>query len=144
MDNHYHFAGLARPLVYLEDNMTIVNRSKTLIFAALTLCAVSNVGYAQQWNGPSNETGTIWRPGNVAVGEKPQKGSDPEAILEVTRPLASSKDSDDLLFSANMLYKGDMSSRFQVDTRRAYAGGARSKAAILPPDLDFAWAAKRS
>ncbi|MGZ9144185.1 MAG: hypothetical protein ACXW4O_17785 [Candidatus Binatia bacterium] len=59
-------------------------------------------------------------------------------MIEVTRPLASSNDQDDGLFSAKMVYKGDTSPKFEVDTRRAYAGGARSKGGILPADLDFA------
>jgi hypothetical protein len=37
-----------------------------------------------------------------------------------------------------MVYKDNTSPKFEVDTRRAYAGGARSKASILPADLDFA------
>jgi hypothetical protein len=59
-------------------------------------------------------------------------------MIEVTRPLAASNDQDDRLFSANMLYKDNRSPKFEVDTRRAYAGGARSKTNILPADLDFA------
>ena len=82
--------------------------------------------------------GDHWRPANVAVGEEPRRGDGPKAMLEVTRPLAMSDDLDDRLFSANMLYKDNTSPRFKVDTRRAYAGGARSKASILPADLDFA------
>jgi hypothetical protein len=102
------------------------------------LSALSTVTHAQQWNGAGNSKGMIWRPGNVAVGEEPQRREDPKAMIEVTRPLASSNDQDDGLFSANMTYKGEMSPKFEVDTRRAYAGGARSKSGILPADLDFA------
>ena len=74
----------------------------------------------------------------MSLGEQPQRGDDPRAMIEVTRPLASSNDQDDGLFSAKMVYKGDTSPKFEVDTGRAYAGGARSKAGILPADLDFA------
>lgn len=108
----------------------------TLVIGTLNLLGA--VTHAQQWNGAANPKGTIWRPGNVAVGEEPQRGDDPRAMIEVTRPLASSNDQDDGLFSANMVYKGNTSPKFEVDTRRAYAGGARSKAVILPADLDFA------
>ena len=108
----------------------------TLVTGILTV--LSTVTHAQQWNGATNPKGTIWRPGNVAVGEEPQRRDDPRAMIEVTRPLASSNDQDDGLFSANMMYKGETSPKFEVDTRRAYAGGARSKAGILPADLDFA------
>ncbi|MDN5850425.1 MAG: hypothetical protein L0H63_12450 [Nitrococcus sp.] len=59
-------------------------------------------------------------------------------MIEVTRPLASSNDQDDRLFSASTLYKDNTSPKFEVDTRRAYAGGARSKAGILPADFDLA------
>jgi hypothetical protein len=100
--------------------------------------ATASLTHAEQWSGPDNSKGTIWRPGNVAVGEEPRKGDGPKAILEITRPLSASDDPDDRLFSANMLYKDSTSPRFEVDTRHTYAGGARSKAAILPSDLDFA------
>lgn len=96
------------------------------------------ITHAQEWNGSGNSKGLIWRPGNVSLGEQPQRGDDPRAMIEVTRPLASSNDQDDGLFSAKMVYKGDTSPKFEVDTGRAYAGGARSKAGILPADLDFA------
>ncbi|MCE3224260.1 MAG: exported protein of unknown function [Nitrospira sp.] len=108
----------------------------TLVIGTLNLLGA--VTHAQQWNGPGNPNGNIWSPGNVAVGEKPQRGDGPRALIEVTRPLASSNDQDDGLFSANMLCKGSTSPKFEVDTRRAYAGGARSKASILDPTLNFA------
>ena len=117
--------------------MPITDRTPTLFFATFLFFAMTAISHAQQWNGPANPNGTIWRPGNVAVGEQ-VRGDDPRAMLEVTRPLAMAGESDDRLFSANMHYKGDMSPRFEVDTRRAYAGGARSKAGILAADLDFA------
>ncbi len=97
-----------------------------------------SITHAQEWNGSGNPNGHIWRPGNVSIGERLQRGDDPRAMIEVTRPLAASNDRDDRLFSANMFYKENMSPKFEVDTRRAYAGGARSKAHILPADLDFA------
>lgn len=118
--------------------MPIIDRTKTLFFSTVLFCAASTVCYAQQWNGSGNPKGTIWRAGNVAVGEEPRRGDDPRAMIEVTRPLAASNDQDDRLFSANMVYKDNTSPKFEVDTRRAYAGGARSKAGILPADLDFA------
>jgi hypothetical protein len=113
-------------------------RIPALFFTMMLFGPMAIVGHAEQWFGPGNPNGTIWRPGNVAVGEEPRKGDGPRAVLEVTRPLAMAGDSDDRLFSANMLYKDNTSTRFEVDTRHAYAGGARSKAGILPADLDFA------
>jgi len=119
--------------------MILAKHVGLFIFALAMLSLADTVAHAQQqWNGAANPKGTIWRPGNVVVGEGPQRGDDQRPLIEVTRPLASSTDQDDRLFSANMVYKGNTSPKFEVDTRRAYAGGARSKASILPPDLDFA------
>jgi hypothetical protein len=128
-------AGRSRPPVQVEDNMTVVNRTKTLIFAALALCVVSSVGHTQQWNGPANPNGTIWRPGNVVLGGEPSRGDDPKAVLDVKLPPDKL---DDLIFRLSYSYQGSSSSRFEVDRHRAYAGGARSKADFLPGDYDFA------
>lgn len=122
----------------MEDHMILAKRLGIFIFALGILGLAGTVAYAQQWNGAANSKGTIWRPGNVVVGEEPQRGDDPRSLIEVTRPLASSTDQDDRLFSAIALYKGNTITKFEVDTRRAYAGGARSKASILSPDVDFA------
>ena len=118
--------------------MILAKHVGLFIFALGMLSLADTVAYAQQWNGAANPKGTIWRPGNVVVGEEPQRGDDQRPLIEVTRPLASSTDQDDRLFSANMVYKGNTSPKFEVGTRRAYAGGARSKASILSPDVDFA------
>ena len=118
--------------------MILAKRLGIFIFALGMLGLAGTVAYAQQWNGATNPKGTIWRPGNVVVGEEPQRGDDPRPLIEVTRPLASSTDQDDRLFSAIALYKGNTTTKFEVDTRRAYAGGARSKTSILSPDVDFA------
>lgn len=126
------------PFLYMEDHMILAKRLGIFIFALGMLGLAGTVAYAQQWNGVANSKGTIWRPGNVVVGEEPQRGDDPRPLIEVTRPLASSTDQDDRLFSAIALYKGNTITKFEVDTRRAYAGGARSKASILSPDVDFA------
>jgi hypothetical protein len=122
----------------MEDHMILTKHVGLFIFALGMLSLADTIAHAQQWNGATNPRGTIWRPGNVAVGEEPQRGEDPRPMIEVTRPLASSKDQDDRLFSANIVYKGYTSPKFEVDTRHAYAGGARSKASILDPTLDFA------
>ena len=73
------------------------------------LRVLSTVTHAQQWNGATNLQGMIWRSGNLAVGEQPQRRDDPRAMIEVTRPFSLSNDQDDGLFSANMMYKGHMS-----------------------------------
>lgn len=119
--------------------MILAKHVGLFIFALGMLSLAGTLAHAQQqWNGAANSKGTIWRPGDVVVGEEPQRGDDPRPLIGVTRPLASSPDQDDRLFSANMVYKGNTSPKFEVDTRRAYAGGARSKASILSPDVDFA------
>lgn len=122
----------------MEDHMILVKHIGVFICALGMLSLVDTIVHAQQWNGAANPKGAIWRPGNVAVGEEPRRGDDPRAMMEVTRPLAMSKDVDDRLFSANSVFQDNTSPKFEVDTRRAYAGGARSKAGILPLDLDFA------
>lgn len=109
--------------------MILAKHVGLFIFALGMLSLAGTLAHAQQqWNGAANSKGTIWRPGDVVVGEEPQRGDDPRPLIGVTRPLASSTDQDDRLFSANMVYKGNTSPKFEVDTRRAYAGGARSKA----------------
>ncbi|BCA56456.1 hypothetical protein W02_35960 [Nitrospira sp. KM1] len=118
--------------------MPITERIPFLFVVTVSCFAMTAIGQAQQWDGPANQNGTISRPGHVTVGDQVPAGSGPKALLEVTRPLAASDDRNDRLFSANNLYKGDASPKFEVDTRHAYAGGARSKLHILPADLDFA------
>ncbi|NOU09163.1 MAG: hypothetical protein HOO98_03965 [Nitrospira sp.] len=118
--------------------MILAKRVGIFIFAIGMLGFAEIVAHAQQWNGAANPRGTIWRPGNVAVGEEPQRGDDPRPLIEVTRPLAMSKEQDDRLFSANAVFRDGTIPKFEVDTRHAYAGGARSKASILDPTLDFA------
>ena len=118
--------------------MILAKRVGIFIFAIGMLGFAEIVAHAQQWNGAANPRGTIWRPGNVVVGEEPRRGDDPRPLIEVTRPLAMSKEQDDRLFSANAVFRDDTIPKFEVDTRHAYAGGARSKASILDPTLDFA------
>jgi hypothetical protein len=122
----------------MEDSMTVMNFMKALMFAALTSCVITSLGYAQQWNGSSNERGGIWRPGNVLVGGEPGTGNDGKAVLDVKRALTVDTSLEDLLFRVNVPYKDSFFRPFEVDGRRAYAGGARSKATVLHPDFDFA------
>lgn len=96
---------------------------------------MTTYGYAEQWNGPGNPNGTVWRPGHVALGLEPATGGDPPGLLDIRRPLSGS---DELLFSVKSVFKEATSDRFEVDTKHAYAGGARSKAGVLPSDFDFA------
>ena len=72
--------------------MPITDRTPTLFFATFLFFAMTAISHAQQWNGPANPKGTIWRPGNMAIGEQRPRGDDPRAMVEVTRPLATSSD----------------------------------------------------
>ena len=118
--------------------MSISRRIAYQFLAVIFLAGLAATSHAQQWEGPGNSSGSISRSGQVTVGEPVPGGNGPKALMEVTRPLGAADDRNDRLFSANNLYKGDVSPRFEVDTRHAYAGGARSKLDILPPDVDFA------
>jgi hypothetical protein len=118
--------------------MSISQRLVYLFLAVISSVSLAATSRAQQWEGPGNTNGPISRSGQVTVGEPVPAGNGPKALMEVTRPLGAADDHSDRLFSANSLYKGDASPRFEVDTRHAYAGGARSKLDILPPDVDFA------
>lgn len=115
--------------------MGTIDRSKTFFVVTFLLGAMTTFGYAEQWNGPGNPNGTVWRPGHVALGLEPATGGDPPALLDIRRPLSGS---DELLFSVKSVFKEATSDRFEVDTKHAYAGGARSKAGVLPSDFDFA------
>lgn len=109
--------------------MSIINHTKIVLIHTVMFCAMTSVSVYQQWNGPANLNGTIWRSGNVALGLEPSTGSDSPALLEIRRPMS---DSDPLLLSAIATFQNAMGPVFEVDTRRAYAGGAREKAAVLP------------
>jgi hypothetical protein len=115
--------------------MGINNRTKTLVVATLLIGSMTAPGYAEQWNGPGNPNGTIWRPGNVALGFELTSDGKPPALLEIRRPLSGE---GELLFSLRSVFKDATSDRFEVDTKHVYAGGARSKENILPGDYDFA------
>lgn len=115
--------------------MGTIDRPKTFFVATFLLGAMTTFGYAEQWNGPGNPNGTVWRPGHVALGLEPATGGDPPALLDIRSPLSGS---DELLFSVKSVFKEATSDRFEVDTKHAYAGGARSKAGVLPSDFDFA------
>ena len=115
--------------------MAISARITALVFAMVFIGPLTVAGHAEQWYGPGNPNGTIWRPGNVALGMEPAAGNDSAALLNIRRPLSGT---DEVLFSAGAPYKDSQGQRFEIDTRRAYAGGARSKSGILSGDLDFA------
>jgi hypothetical protein len=112
--------------------MNIDGRLKLLCATALVFNLVQGSAHAQKWIGPPNQEGTLWRSGKVVLGSEP---TETNATLEVSRPLTGS---DELLFSVNSPFQGMVSKRFEVDGKRAYAGGARNNSTVLPADYDLA------
>jgi hypothetical protein len=108
--------------------MLIIDWTKTFLVATTLLSALSTVSYAQQWNGPGNPTGRVWRPGYVTVGGEPSQGADSRAVLDVKLPPDGL---DDLAFRTSFSYQNALVEKFAVDRHRAYAGAARSKASGL-------------
>jgi hypothetical protein len=121
-----------------EDIMTNVNRTGIVFCVALALCAVSSIGHAQQWQGSQNEKGTIWRPGNVAIGAEPQRQSDEKALFDLRGESGGNSSLESVLLRVSYTIPQGTTRPFEVDGRRAYAGAARSKAGVLPADFDFA------
>lgn len=105
------------------------------LWTALTLSGISAGVQAQQWTGANQSTAPIWREGQVGIGVEPGTDST-AALLEIRRPLSGT---DPLLFRATSSYKQAIGTKFEIDTERAYAGGARTQAAFLPGgEYDFA------
>ncbi len=84
---------------------------------------------AEQWNGPHTPTGSIWRPGSVALGFDPSGSSGTPPLLEIQRPLSGS---GELLLSLRSTFRDLTSTVFQVDTKRVYIGGAASRTDLVP------------
>ena len=114
--------------------MITVKHIGILTFTILTLAMLSTASDAQQWSGAPGPNGRISRTGPVVLGPTATL-ADAKALLELYRPLEGDKH---LLFSAGSIWKDDPVERFEVDTERVYAGGARSKAGLLSGDTDFA------
>jgi len=116
--------------------MSIITRSAALLCSIVMVCALTGLGFAQQqWDGAAGPNGAVWRSGNVAIGSEPTTGGGAKALLEVKRPMSGGTE---LLFSARSTFKESTGTPFEIDTLRAYAGGARSKESVLPADTDFA------
>lgn len=109
--------------------MGTVDRPKTFFFATFLLGAMTTFGYAEQWNGPGNPNGTIWRPGSIAIGLEPSGDGDNRPLLEIRHPLSGD---EDVLFSLRSTFKEAISTIFQVDTKRVYVGGAANKSSLVP------------
>jgi len=99
-----------------------------VIMSGILVGMACEVG-AEQWNGPDNAKGTIWRPGNVKVGGQPQGQDSGTALIEVQQDMTGTRD---LLFSAKATFKGNTSSILEVDTKGVYVGGATTRVSLLP------------
>lgn len=104
-------------------------------FTMVTLCGPIGFAEAQQWNGATGANGGIWRSGNVAIGSEPTTGGGTKALLEISRPISGGTE---LLLSAHSTYKEATGRIFEVDTKRAYVGGARDHQQVLSASTDFA------
>ncbi len=101
--------------------------------AALTACVLlgtmAAAVQAEQWHGPQNPTGAIWRPGNVALGFEPSGNSGPPPLLEIRRPLSGT---EEVLFSLRSTFRETTATLLEVDTKRVYIGGAATRTSLVP------------
>lgn len=107
----------------------IKHRFTALCATTLLLGTMATAGHAEQWNGPGNPNGPIWRPGSVALGLEPSGGGGTRPLLEIRRPLSGD---GEILLSLRSTFKDATSTVFQVDTKRVYIGGAANKSSLVP------------
>ncbi len=101
----------------------------TVCATMLLLGTVSTVSHAEQWNGPQNPTGALWRPGSVALGFEPTAGGGKKPLLEIQRPLSGD---DEILLSLRSTFRDLTATVLQADTQRVYMGGAATRTALVP------------
>ena len=109
--------------------MRSLDRLLLAVTAMLSLGTISTISHAQQWNGPANPNGPIWRPGGIALGFDPGGGGGAKPLLEIKRPLSGD---EEVLLSLRSPFKEATSTIFQADTKRVYIGGAANKTSIVP------------
>ncbi len=109
--------------------MSMYYHLKTLVTVLLLLGTLAAEGHAEQWNGSATPNGTIWRPGNVAIGLEPSGSGGSAPLLEIRRPLSGN---EEVLLSLRSTFKDATATILQVDTKRVYVGGASSKASLVP------------
>lgn len=109
--------------------MTTYIRAKAALTTLFLFGTMAATVQAEQWNGPHTPTGSIWRPGSVALGFDPSGSSSTPPLLEIQRPLSGS---GELLLSLRSTFRDSTSTVFQVDTKRVYIGGAASKTDLVP------------
>jgi hypothetical protein len=109
---------------------------KTIRFAIATAISTGvmflgtvSASFAEQWKGPENAEGAIWRSGNIKIGGQPEGQGPGTALLEVQHDLTGERD---LLLSAKSVFRGSTSTIFEVDTKGVYVGGATNKVSLLP------------
>lgn len=109
--------------------MGTYNHLRTVCATMLLLGSLNAVSHAQQWNGPQNPTGNIWRPGSVALGFEPAAGGGKKPLLEIQRPLSGD---EEILLSLRSTFKDATATVLQADTKRVYLGGAAGRSNLVP------------
>lgn len=102
---------------------------KTALTTLVLVGTMAATVHAEQWNGPQTPTGSIWRPGTVALGFEPAAGGGQKALLEIQRPLSGD---EEILFSLRSTFRDMTATVLQADTKRVYMGGAAGKTALVP------------
>lgn len=109
--------------------MGTYNHLRTVCATMLLLGSLNAVSHAQQWNGPQNPIGNIWRPGSVALGFEPAAGGGKKPLLEIQRPLSGD---EEILLSLRSTFKDATATVLQADTKRVYLGGAAGRSNLVP------------
>mgnify|MGYP000844779768 FL=1 len=102
---------------------------KAALTALVLFSIMTATAGAEQWNGPQTPTGTIWRPGNIALGFDPAGHSGTPPALEIRRPLSGT---EEVLLSLRSTFKEATATVLEVDTKRVYMGGAATRTSLVP------------
>jgi hypothetical protein len=102
---------------------------KAAVMALVLLGTMAAMARADQWNGPNQPTGAIWRPGSVALGFEPSPGAGKQPLLEIQRPLSGD---EEILLSLRSTFRDSTATVLQADTKRVYLGGAASRTSLVP------------
>ncbi len=102
---------------------------KAALTTLLLLGTMAATVQAEQWNGPQTPTGSIWRPGSVAIGFEPAASGGKKPLLEIQRPLSGD---EEILLSLRSTFKDATATVLQADTKRVYLGGAATRTALVP------------
>jgi len=109
--------------------MTTYIHVKAAAMALVLLGTTAAIARADQWNGPNQPTGALWRPGNVALGFEPSPGAGKKPLLEIQRPLSGD---EEILLSLRSSFRDSTVTVFQADTKRVYLGGAATRIDLVP------------